>query len=49
MKAQTEKKGFSAIHLIEHFGTDTRFWKTISDGVNSITVQAGQLHLQLKE
>ncbi|MDX2481057.1 MAG: hypothetical protein QNK24_12080 [Desulfuromusa sp.] len=41
--------GLKNIDLIEQFGTDEGFWKTFSDGVDSITVQEGQLHIQLKE
>jgi len=41
--------GLKNIDLIEQFGTDEGFWKTFSDGVDSITVQEGQLHVQLKE
>ena len=41
--------GLKNIDLIEQFGTDEGFWKAFSDGVDSITVQEGQLHVQLKE
>ncbi|NOQ41387.1 MAG: arginine N-succinyltransferase [Desulfuromusa sp.] len=41
--------GHKNIDLIEQFGADEGFWKTFSDGVDSITVQEGQLHIQLKE
>lgn len=41
--------GLKNIDLIEQFGTDEGFWKTFSAGVDSISVQEGQLHLQLKE
>ncbi|MDA3903266.1 MAG: hypothetical protein PF441_07455 [Desulfuromusa sp.] len=41
--------GLKNIDLIDQFGTDAGFWKTFSEGVNSITVQEGQLHIQLKE
>lgn len=41
--------GLKNIDLIEQFGADEGFWKTFSDGVDSITVQEGQLHIQLKE
>ncbi|MFK5926181.1 MAG: hypothetical protein QM483_06085 [Desulfuromusa sp.] len=41
--------GLKNIDLIEQFGTDAGFWKTFSDGVDSITVQEGQLHIQLKK
>ncbi|MDX2495634.1 MAG: hypothetical protein QNK27_11785 [Desulfuromusa sp.] len=41
--------GLKNIDLIEQFGTDEGFWKTFSDGVDSITVQDGRLHIQLKE
>ncbi len=41
--------GLKNIDLIEQFGTDAGFWKTFSEGVDSITVQEGQLHIQLKD
>ncbi|MEA3362425.1 MAG: arginine N-succinyltransferase [Thermodesulfobacteriota bacterium] len=41
--------GLKNIDLIEQFGTDKGFWKEFSDGVDSITVQDGRLHIQLKE
>ncbi|MCD6582957.1 MAG: hypothetical protein J7K90_14270 [Desulfuromusa sp.] len=41
--------GLKNIDLIEQFGTDEGFWKIFSDGVDSITVQDGQLQVQLKE
>ena len=41
--------GLKNIDLIEQFGTDEGFWKTFSDGVDTISVQEGQLHLQLNE
>ncbi len=41
--------GLKNIDLIEPFGTDEGFWKTFSEGVDSIIVKEGQLHIQLKE
>ena len=41
--------GLKNIDLVEQFGADNGFWKTFSDGVDSITVQEDQLHVQLKE
>lgn len=41
--------GLKNIDLIEQFGNDEGFWKTFSAGVDSISVQEGQLHIQLKE
>lgn len=41
--------GLKNIDLIEQFGTEEGFWKTFSAGVDSITVEDGQLHIQLKK
>ncbi len=37
------------IDLVREFGTEQGFWKTFADGVDSITVREGELHLVLKE
>lgn len=41
--------GLKNIDLVEQFGADDGFWKAFSAGVDSITVQEGNLHVQLKE
>ena len=41
--------GLKNVDLIEQFGADEGFWKTFSDGVDSIAVKEGQLHIQFKK
>ncbi len=41
--------GLKNIDLVREFGGDTGFWKTFSDGVESIEAQEGQLKISLKE
>jgi hypothetical protein len=41
--------GLKNIDLIQEFGADEGFWKTFSDGVESISVDEGALKIQLKE
>ena len=37
------------IDLVEKFGGETGFWKTFSDGVESVRVEEGLLKIKLKE
>jgi hypothetical protein len=37
------------IDLVEHYGTDTGFWKAFADGVDNIEIRDGYLTLVLKE
>ncbi|MFP7754488.1 arginine N-succinyltransferase [Thermodesulfobacteriota bacterium B35] len=37
------------IDLVREFGSTQGFWKTFADGVESITVREGKLHIRLKE
>jgi hypothetical protein len=41
--------GLKNIDLVKEFGSDQGFWKSFSDGVESITIREGQLHIELKE
>ncbi len=41
--------GLKNIDLVSEFGTGEGFWKTFSDGVDSISVEEGFLTLRLKE
>ena len=41
--------GMKNIDLVQEFGADEGFWKTFSDGVDSISVEEGSLKIQLKE
>lgn len=41
--------GLKNIDLVREFGGDEGFWKTFSDGVDSISVVEGFLKIQLKE
>lgn len=40
--------GFKNIDLIKEYGADEGFWKSFSDGVESIGVEEGALQVQLK-
>ncbi len=41
--------GLKNVDLVKEFGGDRGFWKAFSDGVKSITIREGQLHIELKE
>jgi hypothetical protein len=41
--------GLKNIDLVSEFGTDTGFWKTFADGVESMSVREGELYIKLKE
>ncbi len=41
--------GFKNIDLVQEFGGGTGFWKSFSDGVETIRVKQGQLYIKLKE
>lgn len=41
--------GIKNIDLVEKFGGETGFWKTFSDGVESVRVEEGLLKINLKE
>ena len=41
--------GIKNIDLVREFGADEGFWKTFSDGVESMKVEKGQLRIQFKE
>ena len=41
--------GMKNIDLVEHYGTDTGFWKAFADGVDNIEIRDGYLTLVLKE
>lgn len=41
--------GLKNIDLVKEFGTDEGFWKTFSDGVETISVAEGFLTIRLKE
>ncbi|NIA19461.1 MAG: arginine N-succinyltransferase [Xanthomonadaceae bacterium] len=41
--------GLKNVDLVKEFGNDQGFWKGFSDGVESITIREGQLHVKLKE
>ena len=41
--------GLKNIDLVQEFGGNKGFWKSFSDGVETIRVQDGQLYIKLKE
>ncbi len=41
--------GLKNIDLVREFGTDSGFWKTFADGVETINVRDGKLYIKLKE
>ncbi len=41
--------GLKNIDLVREFGGDRGFWKSFSDGVETIRVREGQLYIKLKE
>jgi hypothetical protein len=41
--------GIKNIDLIKEFGSDEGFWKTFSDGIDSVSVVEGFLQIRLKE
>lgn len=41
--------GLKNIDLVKEFGTDSGFWKTFADGVETINVRDGKLYIKLKE
>ncbi len=41
--------GLKNIDLVQEFGNEKGFWKTFSEGVESIQVREGQLYVKLKE
>ncbi len=41
--------GLKNIDLVREFGGDQGFWKSFSDGVETIRVREGQLYIKLKE
>lgn len=41
--------GLKNVDLVKEFGSDRGFWKAFSDGVESITIRDGRLHIKLKE
>jgi len=41
--------GIKNVDLVEQFGSDQGFWRAFADGVESIAVEDGELHLVLKE
>jgi hypothetical protein len=41
--------GIKNIDLIREFGSDEGFWKTFSDGIDSIRVVEGFLQIRFKE
>jgi hypothetical protein len=41
--------GFKNIDLVREFGGDKGFWKSFSDGVETIRVKEGLLYIKLKE
>ncbi len=41
--------GLKNIDLVREFGGDQGFWKSFSDGVETIRVKEGQLYIKLKE
>ncbi|MCD6150268.1 MAG: arginine N-succinyltransferase [Deltaproteobacteria bacterium] len=41
--------GLKNVDLVKEFGSDQGFWKSFSDGVESITIREGELHIKLKE
>ncbi|MEA2108906.1 MAG: arginine N-succinyltransferase [Pseudomonadota bacterium] len=41
--------GLKNVDLVKEFGSDQGFWQAFSDGVESITIREGELHIELKE
>lgn len=41
--------GMKNVDLIQEFGADSGFWKSLADGVEKIQVEEGKLHIKLKE
>jgi hypothetical protein len=41
--------GLKNVDLVETFGTEAGFWKTVSDGIENIHVEEGSLKIRLKE
>jgi hypothetical protein len=41
--------GMKNIDLVEYYGAESGFWKTFSDGVDSISIEDGSLTVVLKE
>ena len=41
--------GIKNIDLVDEFGADEGFWKTFSDGIESIKVEKGKLSIEFKE
>ncbi len=41
--------GLKNIDLVREFGTDSGFWKTFADGVETINVHDGRMYIKLKE
>ncbi len=41
--------GLKNIDLVSEFGTDTGFWKTFADGMESMSVREGELYIKLRE
>ncbi len=41
--------GLKNVDLVREFGSDQGFWKAFADGVESITIREGRLHIKLKE
>jgi hypothetical protein len=41
--------GLKNIDLVEQYGTDAGFWKSLSDGVQNIRIADGSLQIELKE
>ena len=41
--------GLKNIDLVEYYGTESGFWKTFADGVDSISIEEGNLTMVLKE
>ncbi len=37
------------VDLVRQFGGESGFWRSFADGVESITIEDGSLHIQLKE
>lgn len=41
--------GLKNIDLVQEFGTEKGFWKAFADGVESISVREGRIHIVMKE
>jgi hypothetical protein len=41
--------GLKNIDLVEYYGTESGFWKAFADGVDSISIEDGNLTMVLKE